>query len=275
MCGKMFESAENPKKEGGEQYHVNLGSEDISKYVLLPGDPDRIPKISQYWSEREEKAYHREYRTHTGVYKGKNLSATSTGIGSPSAAIAVEELSRLGSDTFIRVGSCGAIQPDMEVGDLIIARGSVRLEGASKEYVRPEYPAVADHEVVLALISAAERLGFNYHLGIMASTDSFFTGQGRKGKDGYYQSWMEDLIPDLRRANVTNFEMESSAILTLANLFGLRAGCVCTVFADREGNKFEKKGENRASKVGNEAIKILNRMDQEKNGELWSPYSER
>ena len=270
----MFESAENPEQKSGKQYHINLKSDDVSQYVLLPGDPDRIPKISQYWDKKVEKAYHREFRTHTGIYNGMDISATSTGIGSPSAAIAVEELSRLGSDTFIRVGSCGAIQPDMEVGDLIIAKGSVRLEGTSKEYVRTEYPAVADHEVVLSLIKAAEDLGYNYHVGVMASTDSFFTGQGRKGYDNYYQSWMEDLIPDLQKANVTNFEMESSAILTTANLFGSRAGCVCTVFADREGNKFDKRGENRASKVGNRAMSILRKMDEEKEDDFWIPEIE-
>ncbi len=267
----MFQSAEEPEKEGGTQYHIDLGPEEVSRYVLLPGDPDRIPKISQYWDKKEEKSYHREYRTHTGTYKDTRISATSTGIGSPSATIAIEELSRIGSDTFIRVGSCGAIQPDMEVGDLIIAKGSVRLEGTSDEYVMQEYPAVADHEVVVALIEAAERLGYNYHVGIMASTDSFYTGQGRKGFNDYHQSGMEDLLPDLQKANVTNFEMESSAIMTASNLFGARSGCVCTVFADRQGNQFDVKGENRASKVGNEAMKILSEMDKQKDGEYWRP----
>jgi uridine phosphorylase len=144
---------------------------DSEDTVLLPGDPDRVEKITQFWDTAEEQARHREYHTVTGDYEETPITVTSTGIGSPSAAIAVEELARVGVDTFLRVGSCGAIQPEMDVGDLVITTGAVRQEGTSAEYVREDYPAVADHEVVAALVAAAERLGYDYHTGVTMSAD--------------------------------------------------------------------------------------------------------
>jgi len=172
---KHLVSASTPQTETGLQYHIQCKPGDVAPYVLLPGDPDRVARISKYWDERREVARHREYVTHTGKYKGAPISATSTGIGCPAAAIAVEELLRVGAHTFIRVGTTGAIQPEIKVGDLVISRAAVRLDGTSKQYVRVEYPAVAHHEVVLALIEAAETLGVRYHVGITASTDSFYT----------------------------------------------------------------------------------------------------
>ena len=182
-------SAERPRL-GERVYHLMLKPGDIAPYVLLPGDPERVPKIAEFWDESKEVARHREYVTYTGRYKGTEISATSTGIGGPSAAIAVEELAQVGAKTLIRVGSTGSIQKDITVGDLIIATGAVRLDGTSKQYVRAEYPALANYEVVLALIEAAESLGVKYHLGIIASTDSFYTGQGTPSFSGYWQSWM-------------------------------------------------------------------------------------
>jgi len=202
--------------------------------VLLPGNPERLDKITPFWDDHEEMAYHREYRTATGRYEGTPISVTSTGIGSPSAAIAVEELARVGADTFIRVGSCGALQADMDPGDLVITRGAVRQEGTSDEYVREDYPAVADHEVVAALVAAAERLGHDYHVGLTMSSDSFYAGQGRAGFDGFEAAGSDDLVDELKAANVKNVEMEAAAILTLANIYGLRGGAVCSVFANRE-----------------------------------------
>ncbi|WP_456399048.1 uridine phosphorylase, partial [Palaeococcus sp. (in: euryarchaeotes)] len=259
-----FMPADRPQTEEGYQYHIACKPGDVSRYVLLPGDPDRVPKISALWDEAKEIAYHREYRTHTGRYKGVPISVVSTGIGAPSTAIAIEELAAIGADTFIRVGSTGAIQPGMEIGDLIIAKAAVRLEGTSKQYVRVEYPASADYEVTLALIEAAESLGMRYHVGITASTDSFYVGQARPGLKGYFPSMARDLIDDLRQANVTNFEMEAATIYTLASIYGLRAGCVCAVFANRITNEFGTKGEREAAIVANEAVKILHEWDEEK-----------
>ena len=271
---ERFISAERPQTEEGYQYHIACKPGDVARYVLLPGDPERVPKISSLWDEAREIAFHREYRTHTGKYKGVPISVTSTGIGGPSTAIAIEELAAIGADTFIRVGSTGAIQPGMEIGDLIIARAAVRLEGTSKQYVRIEYPAVADLEVTVALIEAAETLGVRYHLGITASTDSFYLGQGRPGLNGYLPSFARNLLDDLRQARVTNFEMEAATLFTLANIYGLRAGCVCAVFANRVTNEFGKAGEKEAALVASEAVKILLEWDEEKGRaakRVWFP----
>ena len=252
--------SEDPNDE--QQYHREVGPSDVADAVLLPGNPERVPTITGFWDNSEEVGRHREYVTSTGQYEGAPISVTSTGIGSPSAAIAVEELARTGVETFIRVGSCGALQPEMSVGDLIITTGAVRQEGTSDEYVREDYPAAADHEVVSALIAAAERLGHTYHTGVTMSADSFYAGQGRPGFDGFEAARSNQLIDDLREANVANIEMEASAILTLANVYGLRAGAVCTVYANRETGEFRTEGEARAAETASLAVKLLARMDQ-------------
>ncbi|ELY53056.1 nucleoside phosphorylase [Natronococcus jeotgali] len=246
------------------QYHLEVASEDVADTVLLPGNPERLEVIVDYWDDHEIRAHHREYRTATGSYEGTPISVTSTGIGSPSAAIAVEELARVGSDTFIRVGSCGAVQPEMDVGDLVITTGGLRQEGTSDEYVREDYPAAADHEVVSALIAAAERLGYDYHTGVTMSADSFYAGQGRPGFEGFEAAGSTDLVEQLAEANVKNIEMEASAIMTLASVYGLRAGAVCTVYADRQGGEFSTEGESRAAETATLATHLLARMDEKK-----------
>ena len=258
----MAGDSEDPNDDS--QYHLEVTSEDVADAVLLPGDPDRVDKITQFWEDADDRARHREYHTVTGTYEGTPISVTSTGIGSPSAAIAVEELARVGADTFLRVGSCGAIQPEMEVGDLVITTGGVRQEGTSDAYVREDYPAVADFEVVTALVAAAERLGYDYHTGPTMSADSFYAGQGRPGFDGYEAPDADDLVEELKAANVKNIEMEASAIITLANVFGLRAGAVCTVYANRETGEFQTAGENRAAETASLAVHLLARMDEVK-----------
>ena len=273
-----YKSAIRPETKERIQYHIALKPGDISRYVLLPGDPDRVPKISSLWDSYKAVGKHREYLTHTGYYKGVKISACSTGIGSPAAAIAVEELANIGADTLIRVGSTGSIQPEIELGDLIITTAAVRLEGTTKQYVRIEYPAIASYEVVAALVEAAETLGYRYHVGITATTDSFYCGQARPGYKGYWQSWMNSLIPDLQKAKVLNFEMEAAAILTLASLYGLRAGAVCAVYADRVRNRFAVKGEREAAKVACEAVKILSEWDkakEQKGKKWWHPSATR
>lgn len=250
--------------EDDDQYHLQVATGDVADTVLLPGDPDRIELLTENWTAAETMGNHREYRTVTGETDGVPISACSTGIGSPSASIAVEELASVGAETLIRVGSCGAIQPDIEVGDLVISTGAVRQEGTSDEYVREDYPAVADHEVVNALIAAAERLGHDYHVGITMSADSFYAGQARPGFGGFEAEGAEQRLAGLRRANVLNIEMEASAILTLTNLFGLRGGAVCTVFANRQTGEFRTEGEASAAATATEAVKILHRMDERK-----------
>jgi uridine phosphorylase len=264
--------SEDPNDE--VQYHLAVGPDDIADAVLLPGNPERVDTITALWDEYEERAHHREYRTATGIYEDTPISVTSTGIGSPSAAIAVEELARAGAGTFIRVGSCGAIQPGMDVGDLVITSGAVRQEGTSDEYVREDYPAVADREVVAALIAAAERLDHDYHVGITMSADSFYTGQGRPGFEGFAAAGSESLVETLREANVKNIEMEAAALLTLGTLYGLRAGAVCSVYANRVTGEFRTDGDPLAAETASLAVTLLARMDEAKRNagvDHWHP----
>ena len=255
----MTGDSEDPNDD--EQYHLGVSAADVADSVLLPGDPDRVAKITDHWDEASQRARHREYRTVTGRTDGTPISVTSTGIGSPSAAIAVEELARVGSDTFLRVGSCGAIQPELDVGDLVITTGAVRQEGTSDEYVREDYPAAADPAVVTALVTAAERLGYDYHTGITMSADSFYPGQARPAFGGFEARGADEMLDELRAAGVANIEMEASAILTLANLFDCRAGAVCTVYANRETGEFRTDGEHKAAETASLAVHILDEMD--------------
>jgi uridine phosphorylase len=230
--------------------------------MLIPGDPERIPRIAKTWDSAKEIVAHREFRSSTGKYKGVPISALSSGIGPASMAIAVNEAASIGVKTFVRVGSTGAIQPDINCGDVIISTAAVRLDGTSNCYIIPEFPAVADYEVVTALIEAAEQLGiYTYHVGITATTADFYAGQNRgSAAGGTLQTG--DLMPMLQKAGVLNFEMETAPLFTLAELFGLRAGAVCAVFANRCTDKFKTgAGEENAIRIANEAVKILNSWD--------------
>jgi len=259
-------STEWPANEE-RQYHINCKVGDLSKYLLIPGDPKRVEKIASYWDEAIEIAHHREFRSFTGKYKNVKLSAISSGIGPSSMAIVVNEAANIGVENFIRVGSTGAIQEYVKCGDLIISTASVRLDGTSQNYIRSEYPAVANYEVLHALIEAAENLGCNYHVGITATTADFYAGQARSAFQGYQQRTLEDLIPSLRMANVLNFEMECATLFVLSSIFKLRAGAICAVYANRYTKTFKPgAGEEECIKVANEAVKILSMKDNQKKG---------
>jgi len=246
----------------GRPYHLMVAPGDIAGYVLLPGDPGRVPRIARYWDEARLVGDHRGFVSYTGRYKGVDVSAVSTGIGGPSTAIVLEELLSLGAHTFIRVGTTGALAGYIEVGDLVINTASVRLDGVTRAYAIPEYPAVASLEVTLALIAAAEQLGVRYHVGMGASTDSFYVGQERPGYQGYMPPWSRGLIETLRSMRVLNFEMEASTIFTLANIYGARAGSVCAVVANRVKDiMVPDAGVEDAIRVANEAVYIINQWD--------------
>ena len=271
---KDIVSASRPETPDRKQYHIEVERGKVAPTVIIPGDPGRVEKISAKWDSFEEVGSHRQYVTHSGKFKGIPISACSTGIGGPGTAIAIEELANVGAENFIRVGSCATLKEDIEIGDLIISTGAVRLEGTSKQYVRIEYPALASHEVILALVEAAESLGVTYHLGISASTDSFYLGQSRPGFGGYEQVWSKDLITELQRANVANFEMEAATVFTLANIYGFRSGAVCAVYANRVKDEFAVRGEQDAIDCGNEAVRILAEMDEQKGkNKSWSRYN--
>ncbi len=273
---KELKSAILPVDESGRLYHIGLRPGEVPRYVLMPGDPGRVPKIAKYWEVKREVASHREFTTYVGKYKGVDIAAISTGIGGPGTAIVVEELLRVGADTFIRVGTTGALRKEIALGDLVISVAAVRYDGASKIYVDTEYPAVASYEVVLALIEAAEELGVRYHVGITASSDSFYVGQGRPGFKGYLPERWRGIEKRLAELNVLNFEMEAATLFTLANIYGARAGAVCAAIANRVTNEFKAGiGVEEAIKVANEAVKILYEWDQikEKTGKRYLSFN--
>ena len=158
----------------GKQYHTGIGPEDIGGYVIMPGDPKRCKKIAEHFENPVLVADNREYTTYTGTIDGVKVSVTSTGIGGPSAAIAIEELSKCGAHTFLRVGTCGGMQEDVLGGDIVVASGAIRMEGTSREYAPIEYPAVPHVDVMNAMIRAAKKLKFRCHAGVVQSKDSFF-----------------------------------------------------------------------------------------------------
>jgi uridine phosphorylase len=211
---------------------------EVAPHVFLCGDPGRVEKITRSWTGAREVCHVREYRVVTGELGGAPVTAASTGIGAPGTAILLEELAKLGAHTYLRVGNSGGIAPDLTVGDLVITRGAVRDDGTSRSYVVPEYPAVADHRVVAALEDAARALGIAARTGISWSLDAFYARNAVLEADGalasmsfggYWTAAQEERIRAMQAAGVLNCEMEAGVLLTLAGLFGLRAGCICVV----------------------------------------------
>jgi uridine phosphorylase len=218
-------------------FHLGLTKDQLqgARIALLPGDPGRVPRIAEALpGERAELAWQREFHTWLVRGPGGTVLVTSTGIGGPSTAIAVEELARLGVDTFIRVGTTGAIQPYIAVGDVVITTGAVRLDGASTHYAPLAYPAVADHAVTHALIQSARAAGVPFHAGITASSDTFYPGQERYDTfSGYVIRRFQGSAEEWRRLHVLNYEMESATLFVVAAALGLRAGCVAGVLVNR------------------------------------------
>lgn len=210
------------------QYHLKIKEGDIAPYVLLPGDPKRVPIVASFWDEAFFVADNREHVTYTGVYKGVPISCTSTGMGCPSTSIAVEELASCGAKTFIRIGTCGTFQDYVKQGDLLIFDSACRYDGCSRAYAPLEFPAVASHEVVTAAIEAAKEMKKPYHVGTTRTQDTFYANYPQPGCsfNNFWQSRWKEFYPDLKRLNVLGGEMETSIILVLARIWGLRAGAV-------------------------------------------------
>lgn len=255
-----------PKSNGNEVYHLRLKEGDVPGYMIIPGAPERTLKIAQDWEDVKEVASYREYKTVTGTYKGAPIGTTSTGIGAASSEIAIHELNTIGVHTCIRVGTTGCIQPEFELGDLIIPYAAVRQDGTSQLYIEPEFPAAADTYVVMALIEACERLGYPYKLGIGYSTSSFYTGQGRPLNEdgtGYWPSHAEKLVSDLQQAGVSNIEMEAAGQYVVGHIHGMRMGSIMSVISNRVTNEWgDAGGEERSCRAASEAIKILQEWDE-------------
>lgn len=218
--------------EEGLQYHIGLRKGDVGRYVILPGDPKRCEKIAKHFENAKLLADQREYVTYTGYLDGVKVSVTSTGIGGPSAAIALEELVRCGADTFLRVGTCGAMQTDILGGDLVIATGAIRAEGTSKEYAPIEFPALADIDVLNAYIKAAKTLKEKYHVGVVQCKDSFYGHHEASNKPISYElenKWKAWIAMGCKAS-----EMESAALFIVGAYLKVRVGSAFLVVANQE-----------------------------------------
>jgi len=248
-------------------YHLDLDDTRIegARVALLPGDPGRVGGIatSAPIERAREIACKREYRTWLGYVGGTPVLVTSTGIGGPSASIAIDELAQLGVRTLVRVGTTGAIQADVNVGDVVVTTGAVRMDGASTHYAPIEYPAVAHHEVVTALLRAARELGVPARAGVTCSCDTFYPGQERYDSfTGYVPRRFQGITEEWRRLGVLNYEMEAATLLTLTSAMGLRGGCAAGVVVNRTRSEGITKaeldlGEGNAVKVAALAVKYL------------------
>lgn len=227
----MKNYSENPEK----QYHTQVGKGDVGRYVILPGDPKRCAKIAKYFDDGELVADSREYVTYTGTLDGVKVSVTSTGIGGPSASIAMEELVKCGADTFIRVGTCGGMQPEVRSGDSVIATGAIRMEGTSREYAPIEFPAVADVGIVNALVRAAEKLGQRFHVGVVQCKDAFFGQHAPETMPVGYE--LLDKWEAWKRLGCLASEMESAALFVVGSARRVRVGSVFLVVANQEREK--------------------------------------
>lgn len=253
--------------EDNKQYHIGLGAEDIGKYVILPGDPKRCEKIAAHFDDAKLVGDRREYVTYTGYLNGEKVSVTSTGIGGPSAAIAMEELTKIGARTFIRVGTCGGMQKNIKSGDIVIANAAIRAEGTSKEYAPIEFPAVSTFEITSALKNASNKLDLTSHVGVVQCKDSFY-GQHEPDKmpisyelENKWNAWL--------KMGTLASEMESAALFTVANYLNVRCGSCFLVVANQEREKAGLENPvvhdtEMAIKVAVEALRELIKSDKNK-----------
>lgn len=225
----------NYSEDPNRQYHIQTAKGEIGKYVIMPGDPKRCVKIAQYLDNPVLIADNREYVTYTGTLDQVKVSVTSTGIGGPSAAIAMEELCRCGADTFIRIGTCGGMQTDVKSGDIVVSTGAIRMEGTSREYAPIEFPAVPDLTVTNALVKAVKSKGYPFHTGVVQCKDSFYGQHEPERKPvGYdllhkWEAW--------KQLGCLASEMESAALFVVASSLGVRVGSCFLAIANQEREK--------------------------------------
>ncbi len=250
-----------------KQYHIGTGPEDIGQYVILPGDPGRCEKIAKYFDNPVKTGQNREYTTYTGTLNGVRVSVCSTGIGGPSASIAMEELVANGAHTFIRIGTCGGMQLDVHSGDVAVSTASIRMEGTTREYAPIEFPAVANLEVTNALVQACKNLKQSYVVGVSQSKDAFY-GQHRPetlpNGDELLRKWKAWLALDCKVS-----EMESAALFIVGSYLKVRVGSCFLVVANQERAKAgldnpQVHDTDSAIRVAIEAMKILIDEDKKK-----------
>ena len=251
-------------QELAKQFHIACAQGDIGRYCILPGDPGRVPAIAALFDDAKQIAYNREFNVWTGTLLGEKVTACSTGIGGPSASIAMEELHKCGADTFIRTGTCGGIDLNVQSGDVVVATGAIRYEHTSREYAPIEFPAVPHYQVLAALTQAAQNLGKPWKAGVVQCKDSFY-GQHSPGRmpvsyelETKWEAW--------KRLGVLASEMESAALFTVAAARGVRCGSVFHVIWNQEREKEgldqkESHDTSAAIQVGVEALKLLIQQD--------------
>ena len=257
----------NYSEDASRQYHIQVAKGEVGRYVILPGDPKRCAKIAKHFDDAKLIADSREYITYTGYLDGEKVSVTSTGIGGPSASIALEELTLCGADTFIRVGTCGGIELDVKGGDIVVATGAIRMEGTSREYAPIEYPAVADLDVTNALVAAAKELGHTYHAGVVQCKDAFYGQHEPQRMPVSYE--LLNKWEAWKRMGCKASEMESAALFIAASHLRVRCGSDFLVVGNQERNALGMENPivhdtEAAITVAVEAIRKLIKADREK-----------
>ena len=251
-----------------KMFHIACTADDIGRYCILPGDPGRVPAIAAYFDDAKQVAYNREYNVWTGTLLGEKVTACSTGIGGPSASIAMEELHKCGADTFIRTGTCGGIDVNVQSGDIVVATGAVRFEHTSLEYAPLEFPAVADFGIVDCLVRATKALGYPLHTGIVQCKDSFYGQHDPAASPVYYE--LQQKWESWKRLGVKASEMESAALFVVAAALGCRCGsCFHVVWnQEREAAGLDQKMSEDTStsvRVAVEALKLQIEADRAAN----------
>ena len=247
-------------QEMEKQFHIQCVPGDVGRYCILPGDPGRVPAIAAYFEDAKQVACNREYNVWTGYLLGEKVTACSTGIGGPSAAIAMEELHKCGADTFIRTGTCGGIDLDVQSGDIVVATGAIRYEHTTLEYAPLEFPAVPDLTVTNCLAQATRNLGFPLHTGVVQSKDSFYGQHSPDTSPVFYE--LKEKWESWKRLGVKASEMESAAVFVVSAARGCRSGsCFHVIWnQEREAAGLDQKmseDTSRAVQVAVEALKLL------------------
>lgn len=249
------------------QFHIRCKAGDVGRYVILPGDPGRCESIAALFDDAHQVAYNREFNIYTGTLLGEKVSVCSTGIGGPSASIAMEELCNIGADTFIRTGTCGGIKLDVQAGDVVVASGAIRYEHTSVEYAPIEYPAVPDFGITTMIKEASEELGYRTHVGVVQCKDSFYGQHSPEKSPVHYE--LLDRWDSWKRLGVLASEMESAALFVVAAARGVRCGSCFHVIWNQErelAGLDQKQDEDTSSsvKVAVEALKKVILADRAK-----------
>ncbi len=273
-------TANDPHGSEGRQYHIGLRPGDVAPSILLVGDPSRARRVAEtHFESFGEPFSEREFVTYTGRYRGRPMSVMGTGMGAANTEIAIIELCQCFDDptqlAMIRAGSCGALRPEIGLGELIVTQASYRLEETSLAFVGPGYPAAAHPEAIMSLLWAADEIGAAHHLGVTATAPGFYGAQGRELPG--FPPRDNDIESKLARQGVSNLEMETSALLTLATLRGFRAGAVCATYANRVHDTFigaddKPLAEQRCIEVGLRSLDLLAQLAERRPGKpCWHP----